>query len=86
MGKRYTRAQFEQDLKARQEREAREAQERQERVEKQSARRIWVRDGGSEGDFEREWPKLRDEARRKRVADADSRARARQRATGVSRI
>ena len=41
-------------------------------------------DGGREGDFEREWPRLRDEGRRGRVVDADKRAREAQRS--VSRI
>ena len=50
----------EQDEKA-----AREAEERRERTEKESARRAWLADGGNASDFEREWPKLRDEGRRR---------------------
>jgi hypothetical protein len=46
----------------------------------------WVGDGGSEADFEREWPTLRDEGRRRRVVDADRRAREEMRAYGPSRI
>ena len=82
----YTKEQFERDLKARQEREAKEAQERREQTQKASAMRAWIRDGGAEADFEREWPKLRDEGRRRRVVDADQGARANQRASGVSNI
>jgi hypothetical protein len=83
--KKYTREDFERDLAARQEREAKEKRERQERME-EGARRIWVRDGGSEEAFEKAWPQLRDEARRRRVADADKRAREEMRSSGVSRI
>jgi hypothetical protein len=71
----------EQDEKA-----AKEAVERRERTEKETARRAWLADGGSEADFQREWPKLRDEGRRQRVVDADRRAREMMQASGVSRI
>lgn len=86
MAGKYTLEQFEANRQARQEREAREAEERKERVAKEAARRAWLRDGGSERDFERQWPEMRVEARRRRIADADSRARAAQRGSGVSRI
>jgi hypothetical protein len=82
----YTLEQFEADKAAREEREAKEEEARKERVEKESARRVWLRDGGREADFAREWPKLRDEARRRRVADADERARASHRLQSHSRI
>jgi hypothetical protein len=71
----------EQDEKA-----AKEAVERRERTEKETARRAWLADGGSEADFQREWPKLRDEGRRQRVVDADRRAREMMQASGVSHI
>ena len=71
----------EQDEKAAKEEEARNA-----RMEKEAARRLWLADGGREADFEREWPKLRDEGRRRRVVDADRRARETMQASGVSRI
>jgi hypothetical protein len=71
----------EQDAKA-----AKEAEERRERTEKETARRAWLADGGNAGDFEREWPRLRDEGRRRRVIDADRRAREMMQASGVSRI
>jgi hypothetical protein len=71
----------EQDAKAESER-----QERAERTEKESAKREWILDGGREADFEREWPRLRDEGRRRRVIDADKWAREVMRASGVSGI
>jgi hypothetical protein len=71
----------EQDEKAKKQEEA-----NRERTEKESARRVWLADGGREADFERGWPKLRDEGRRRRVMDADRRARETMQASGVSRI
>ena len=71
----------EQDEKAKKEEEARNA-----RMEKETARKAWIRDGGSEADFEKAWPKLRDEGRRLRVMDADRKARETMQASGVSRI
>jgi hypothetical protein len=71
----------EQDAKAAKEEEARNA-----RIEKENARRAWKADGGSEADFEKAWPKLRDGGRRQRVMDADRRAREEMRAHGPSRI
>ena len=84
----YTRERFEADRQARQEREAKEEEEEERRAqaEEESARRVWVGDGGRAEDFERQWPQLRDEARRRRVADADREARAAQRNAGVRRI
>ena len=86
MAGKYTLEQFEADKQAREERQVKEAEARREKAEKGSARAAWLRDGGNARDFERQWPTLRDEARKKRVMDADSRARANQRAQGVSRI
>ncbi len=68
---------------ARQKREAREGREgrvrqeaeRRERADKENARRAWMADGGTAEAFEEAWPKLRDEARSRRVMDADRRAR-----------
>ncbi len=68
---------------ARQKREAQEAREgrvrqeaeRRERADKENARRAWMADGGTAEAFEEAWPKLRDEARARRVMDADRRAR-----------
>jgi hypothetical protein len=71
----------EQDEKAKKEEEA-----NRERMEKESARRAWIADGGSEADFQREWPSLRDQARRERVLDADRRAREEMRSGTTSRI
>jgi hypothetical protein len=86
MGEKYSREQYEADLAARQEREAREEQGRRERTEKESARRVWLADGGREADFEKEWPRLRNQARRQRVIDADQKAREAHRAAGISQI
>jgi len=83
---RYTLEDHEAYRKEQEEKAAREAEERRERMEKASARRAWLADGGKEADFEREWPKLRNEGRRRRVVDADRRAREQMQASGVSRI
>jgi hypothetical protein len=82
----YTREMHEQFRKEQVKKAAKEAEERRERTEKESARRAWLADGGREADFEKEWPKLRDEGRRRRVVDADCRAREMMQASGVSRI
>ena len=61
-----------------------EAAARRERLEKNTALAAWRSAGGDDASFEREYPKLRDEARRARVlelsgrAEADARARLRQ--------
>jgi hypothetical protein len=86
VSKRYTLEQFEADKQAREARQAREEEERKERAEKENARRAWLRDGGSESAFSKAWPEMRDEARKQRIMDADQRARASQRAQGISRI
>jgi hypothetical protein len=82
----YTQEMYEEYRKEQDEKAAKEEQERNERTEKESARQAWVADGGRAVDFEREWPKLRDEGRRRRVVDADKRARETMRQSGVSRI
>jgi hypothetical protein len=86
MAGRYTLEQFEAYRKEQDEKAAKEEQERRERMEKESARRAWLADGGRAEDFEKEWPKLRDEGRRRRVVDADRRAREAMRQSNVSRI
>jgi hypothetical protein len=83
---RYTLEDFEAYRKEQDEKAAKEAEERWERTEKESARRAWLADGGNAGDFEHEWPKLRDEGRRRRVVDADRRAREAMRNGTTSRI
>lgn len=83
---RYTLEDHEVHRKEQDEKAAKEAEERRERTEKETARRAWLADGGREADFEKEWPKLRDEGRRQRVMDADRRARKTMQASGVSRI
>jgi hypothetical protein len=82
----YTQEMYEEYRKEQDEKAAKEEQKRRERVEKDSAFRAWVADGGPPEDFEREWPKLRDEGRRRRVVDADRRAREAMRESNVSRI
>ena len=84
--KKYTKEMHEEYRGQQDEQAAKEQEQRREQTEKESARRAWLADGGNARDFEREWPKLRDEGRRRRVIDADRRARENQRARGVSRI
>jgi hypothetical protein len=86
MTERYTLEDHEAHVEAEQKRKAEEEHQRQESTEREAARRVWLADGGREADFEREWPTLRDEGRRRRVVDADQKARENQRAAGVSRI
>jgi hypothetical protein len=83
---RYSREDYEAYRKEQDEKAAKEADERREKTEKESARRAWLADGGREADFEKDWPKLRDEGRRRRVMDADRRARETMRSSGVSAI
>jgi hypothetical protein len=66
--------------------QAKEAQERRERTEKETARRGFIREGGTEEQFERTWPELRDQARYQRTLDRDRAAREAQRASSGSRI
>ena len=82
---RYTKEMHEAYRKAQDEKAAKE-EARNERMEKESARRAWISDGGRGADFDEEWPKLRDEGRRRRVVDADHRARETMQASGVSSI
>jgi hypothetical protein len=83
---RYTLEDHEAYRKEQDEKAAKEAEERREQMEKESARRAWLADGGRGADFENEWPKLRDEGRRRRVVDADRRAREQMRNGTTSRI
>jgi hypothetical protein len=48
---------------------------RRERVERNDANAAWIAQGGDETSFEKEWPTLRDEARRRRVIGANEEAR-----------
>jgi Fe-S oxidoreductase len=83
---RYTLEDLEAYRKEQDEKAAKEAEEQRERMEKETARRAWLADGGTEANFQREWPELRDEGRRRRVVDADRRAREEMQASRVSRI
>jgi len=82
----YTKEMHEAYRKEQDEKAAKEAQEREQRMEKANARRAWLADGGSEADFEKAWPSLRDKARLERVMSADRRAREAQRNGTTSRI
>jgi hypothetical protein len=86
MTEHYTKEMHEAHAEAEETRKAEEERKRQERSERETARRAWLADGGREADFEKAWPKLRDEGRRQRVMDADKRARQEMRNSGVSRI
>ena len=83
---RYTAEMADRYLEEKTAREAAQERERRERFEKESAKKAWTEDGGAEADFERLWPSMRDEARARRVADADRRAREAPRRAGVGRI
>ena len=82
---RYTLEDFEAYSKEQDEKAAREEEARNARMERANARRAWIADGGRAADFEKEWPKLRDEGRRQRVNDAERRARELQRSGTTSR-
>jgi hypothetical protein len=86
MSGKYTIEMYEQFRKEQDEKAAKQEEERKQRMEKENARRAWLADGGSEADFQREWPKLRDEGRRRRVMDADRQAREQMRNGTTSRI
>jgi hypothetical protein len=86
MGEKYTKEMHEEYRRKVDEQAKKEEEANRERTEKESARRAWLADGGREADFEKEWPKLRDEGRRRRMMDADRRAREMMQASGVSRI
>jgi len=86
MTERYTLEQFEADRAARERDQERRNQERRERAEKAAAWKAWKAEGGSEADFERERPKIRDEGRRRRIFERASAARSAQRSSGISGI
>jgi hypothetical protein len=86
MTEHYTAEMHQAHVEVEEKRRAEEEQQRQERSERETARRAWLADGGREADFEKAWPKLRDEGRRQRVMDADKRARQEMRNSGVSKI
>ncbi len=77
--KKYTAEEHAEYRRAEDERPAKEEQDRREKADKGAAKRAWILDGGSEADFERAWPGMRDEARRQRVRSADEQAREDQR-------
>jgi hypothetical protein len=86
MGEMYTQEDHEEYRRKVDEQAKKEEEARREKMERETARRAWLADGGKEGDFEKAWPKLHDEGRRRRVMDADKHAREMQRVHGPSRI
>jgi len=82
----YTKEMHEQFRKEQDQKAAKEEEARNARIEKENARRAWKAEGGSEADFEKEWPKLRDQGRYQRVMSADQKARETMRAHGPSHI
>ena len=70
----YTKEMHETYRKEQEEKASKESQERdhrRQRMERANARRAWLADGGSEADFDKAWPSLRDEWRRRRVMGYD---------------
>ena len=53
-----------------------EAAARRERLERHTALAAWREAGGDEQTFSKQWPELRDEARRRRVLEQTGRAEA----------
>jgi hypothetical protein len=53
---------------------------------KDSARLAWLDAGGTGEEFEREWPGMRTEMLKRRIVDAEGRARQEMYQSGVSRI
>jgi hypothetical protein len=86
MSRKYTKEMHEAYRKEQDEKAKKEEEANQERMERESLLRAWKADGGSEADFRRKWPRLRDEARRQRVMDADRRAREEMRNGTTSKI
>jgi hypothetical protein len=82
----YTQEMYEEYRRREDEKAARREQEQREAMEKETARQAWLRDGGSEYDFQLAWPTLRDEGRRRRIVDADRQARESMRESNVSKI
>jgi hypothetical protein len=75
MSERYTKEMHEAHVKAEEKKRAEEEQARAERFAREAARRAWIADGGDEASFERQWDTIRDERRKRRVVDADAKAR-----------
>jgi hypothetical protein len=71
MGKRYTIEEHERHVEAEEQRKAEEEQARTDRAEKEAARALWTQDGGNASDFEKAWPRLRDERRAEKIKNAD---------------
>jgi len=81
---RYTKEMHEAYRKEQDEKREREERERRERIEKENARHAYLAEGGTADEFERGWPEMWEEARRRRVLERE--AREGMRSSGVSRI
>ena len=82
----YTAEMHEEYRKEQDEKRTNEERERLLRLEKDNARRAYLAEGGTEEEFEKAWPEMREEARRRRAMNREREAREGQRASAVSRI
>jgi hypothetical protein len=67
---------WKQYIREKKEKEAREEAKRREAAEKEAAKRAWVKDGGTEWDFAKAWPEIRDAKRKARIQKTTDKARA----------
>ena len=86
MSPKYTREMHEEYRREQVEKAAKEERERRERLEEDIARRAYMAEGGTEEEFEKAWPQMREEGRRQRAMSREREAREGQRARGLSRI
>lgn len=63
-----------------------DARQKRQQEMKDSALRSWLFAGGTEEEFEREWPQMRTEMLRRRALEDDANARAAQRRSGISSL
>jgi hypothetical protein len=59
---------------------------REERLARERARRRWLSGGGTEEEFEQEWPGMRTEILRRHTIEDDANARLAQRRSGISNL
>ena len=60
-----------------------DARQKREQEMKDSARRAWTASGGTEGEFEEEWPSLRTEMLKRRTLENEEQARTAQRRRNI---
>lgn len=82
----YTKEMYEEYRREQDEKAAKEERERRERLEEDNARRAYLAEGGTEEEFEKAWPEMREQAKRRRAMSREQEAREGQRARGLSRI